>query len=217
MKTKVYKSASIIPNSGYGLFAKKPIKKGEIIVEFKGKLKYDSDETDNRSTIYFKDGRRLECYPDCLASFSNDPIDFNGNRRKLVKSLKSDKPFYKIHPKAKVNSSIKINDKIHRAFLQATDDIKQYDEIFTHYYFDYWFMQEFTEIGFLEEEEIEKNGFPSNIYIYRGFKKYIDEFYPGNLGLSIDKLNNEIIIKLKDNNSIIAPMKNLDKYNITKI
>ncbi len=45
MKTKVYKSASIIPNSGYGLFAKKPIKKGEIIVEFKGKLKYDSDET----------------------------------------------------------------------------------------------------------------------------------------------------------------------------
>jgi len=78
-------------------------------------------------------------------------------------------------------------------------------------------MEEFTEIGFLEEEEIEKNGFPSNIYIYKGFKKYIDEFYPGNLGLSIDELNNEIIIKLKDNKSIIAPMKNLNKFNITKI
>ena len=47
-------------------------------------------------------------------------------------------------------------DKMHRAFLEATDDIKQHEEIFTHYYFEYWFMQEFTEVGFLQEEEIEK-------------------------------------------------------------
>lgn len=33
-KVKVYKDVSSIPNSGYGLFAKEPIKKGSIIVEF---------------------------------------------------------------------------------------------------------------------------------------------------------------------------------------
>ena len=215
-KVKVYKDVSSIPNSGYGLFAKEPIKKGSIIVEFKGVLKDEFEKTNSRSTIRFNDGKNLDCYPNCLASFSNDAIDFTFQRRKLLKSLNSNKPFYRIHPKAKLNASIKLNNKLHRAFLQADKDIKQNEEIFNHYYFDYWFMQEFKEVGFLVEEEIEKNGFPTNIYSYKGFKKYIDEFYPGNLGLVIDNVNNELIIKLDNNAGVNVTMKHLKDFNIIK-
>ena len=123
-------------------------------------------------------------------------IDFTFQRRKLLKSLNSNKPFYRIHPKAKLNASIKLNNKLHRAFLQADKDIKQNEEIFNHYYFDYWFMQEFKE--------------------YKGFKKYIDEFYPGNLDLVIDNVNNELIIKLGDDAGVTVTMKHLKDFNIIK-
>lgn len=51
---------------------------------------------------------------------------------------------------------------------------------------------------------------------YKGFKKYIDEFYPGNLDLVIDNVNNELIIKLGDDAGVTVTMKHLKDFNIIK-
>lgn len=166
-------------SSGKGLFAYTEIKKGSIIAEFKGKLKKTSDRAaSSRSNIYFHDESFLECPSTDLASFANDAIDFNNHRRQLMKALNSDEPFYKKHPGALVNAFIKINNDLHRAFLIAEDDISINQEIFCHYGFTYWFRQEISRVGFLQEDEIDQNGFPGKIFEYPAFISYVKEFYP---------------------------------------
>lgn len=176
---KTYIETSIIANAGKGLYARVKINKGSIIEEYKGRLRRpDERPTSNRSNIYFNDEHYLECYDNDLASYANDPVELPQRRRKLIESLNSDKPFYSKHPKAVINAEIKINDKLHRAFLMATEDIEPDEEIFSHYGFTYWFKKEITTMGFEQEAEIEENGFPERLFEYPAFLQYVKLMYP---------------------------------------
>jgi len=196
---KVYVDKSTIPKIGQGLFALKNIKKNSMIVEFKGVLhKSKGNIKTSRSNVYFYDGYVLECFPDDYASYANDAINFTGRKRKLMKTLKSSKPFYKKHKKAIVNAEIRTNDKTHRAFLFATTDIKKNEEIFCHYGFMYWFNEE-KRRGFLQEDEIDKYGFPVKIFKYPAFISYVKLFFPDYESHEIESFifGYDFIIKLK--------------------
>ena len=211
---KVYSKDSTIPAFGKGLFAQTNITKGSIIVEFKGKLRHpDEQTTSSRSNIYFNDEYVLECPQNDLASFANDAINFTGTRRKLMKSLHSDQPFYTKHPNTKINATIKINDNLHRAFLIATENISANEEIFCHYGFIYWFKQEITISGFIEEDEIEENGFPEKIFEYPAFLSYIKHFYPDYVSHEIKPFRDtfDFIIHLSDGQCVIVNMENFSK------
>jgi len=169
---------STIPNSGKGLFASVPITKMSIISEFKGTIRASNEDVvSNRSLIRFGDNHYLECKSNDLASFTNDPIMVPTVRRKLLETLESAEPFYRMHPMACNNAYIKLNEKSHRAFLVAVQDIPKDAEIFCHYGFSYWFMTEFCK-GFLYEERLDINGFPTQLYNYPAFKLYVSTFYP---------------------------------------
>lgn len=206
---KVYAKESTIQSFGKGLFALKDIKKESIIVEFNGKIRNSNcDIVDNRSCLHFSDDTILECGANDLASFANDGIDMNVTPRKLIESLKLEQPFYKKYTNATINASIKINHNLHRAFLIAETDIKKDEEIFCHYSFGYWFGKEMTTIGFLYEDEIEKNGFPNDIFNYPAFKCYIDEFYPSNTHFDVKKYKDsfDVIVHFKDGKTLLMPM-----------
>lgn len=188
---------STISNIGDGLFSNIDIKKGSIIIEFKGKLKKQGCAS-KRSNILFNDGFFLECPVTDLASYANDAINFTGIRRKLVEALCSREPFYTKHSGINVNAEIKLNDKLHRAFLIATRDISVNSEIFCHYGFMYWFQQELA-LGFLQENEIEENGFPEKIFEYPAFTSYIKHFYPEYISHAVEAYDNcfDIILSMK--------------------
>jgi hypothetical protein len=222
--SKVYTKDSIIPGIGKGLFASVNIKKGSIIVEFKGKLRKPNEKlNDSRSNIYFHDEYVLECPTNDLASFANDAINFTRSRRKLMETLTSNEPFYKKHLNAKVNADIKINNNLHRAFLIAINDINVNEEIFTHYGFMYWFKQEISEVGFLQEDEIEENGFPEKIFEYPAFLSYIKDFFPNYESHEIKPYRDayDFIIKMKDGNYYVLMIENfanqIQKVPINKV
>jgi hypothetical protein len=187
----VYEKASNIPSLGKGLFANKDIPRDKLFVEFQGKLYKPNEknrEFNPRSTVMFSDGYSLSCYKDDLASFANDCIQFPPTtRRKLVESLKLEEPFYKRHPNSQKNCDIYLDEINHRAYLKASMEIKKDEECWTHYAFDYWFKHEAATVGFAEEEEIEKNGFPKKFFEFPAFKLYISEFYPDSTGYKITK------------------------------
>lgn len=115
---------STIPDSGKGLFTKKEIKKGERIVEYKGKITAwkDVNHDDGRNGyIYYItrnhviDARR---YLKSLARYANDA---SGTQR--VKGI--------------VNNAEYINDG-KRAYIEATKNIPAGAEIFVKYGKEYW-------------------------------------------------------------------------------
>ena len=183
---RTYSKQSSVPEIGYGLFASEDIRAGERFVEFRGDLISPGSgvKTNDRSTILFGDGMMLSCPDDDLASFANDCIDMPKAPRKLLKPLKSNAPFYRKYPNAQLNCQIVLDDTNHRAYLEASCDIKKDEECWTHYGFLYWFGKE-AVTGFLPEREIMKNGFPERIFAYAGFRAYIKEFYPDSTGIRI--------------------------------
>lgn len=207
----VYAAKSTIPNAGNGLFAKSNIKFDSKFVEFTGVILSNKEEsTDSRSNIHFWDNTILQCYPTDLASNCNDCICFPTLRRKLVKSLKSNKPFYKKHLMASVNARIEIDNDNHRAYLRAIRDIKIGEEIFCHYGFNYWFINELQNLGFAFEEEIEKNGYPVKIFEYPAFVRYLKEFYPDLIKFEIKPSKDfyDVILTLKDNRTMVVALEN---------
>lgn len=215
---KTYIKESIIPNIGKGLFARIPIKKNSIIAEFKGIIKDSSESiTNKRSTVLFTDGYKLDCYKDDIASFSNDPIKYPSNKRKLIEALNSAEPFYQLYEKTRVNASIKTNDELHRAFLIAADDIEENEEIFCHYCFNYWFNQEVNR-GFLDDEEIGRNGFPEQIYGYPSFESYLKLVYPKYIHFTVtpEICGDIVTIRFSDGTSIMMRMTNYRKFNLFK-
>jgi len=69
---------------------------------------------------------------------------------------------------------------------------------------------------FYKKKKLKKMDFHL-MYIYIKASRNISMNFILKLCLIIDKLHNEIIIKLKDNKNIIAAITNLDKFTITKI
>jgi len=195
---KVYEAESIIPNIGKGLFAARDIAKDEVIAEYLGELlQPDQELRSERSNIYFKDGTVLCCHDNDLASFANDCINSPTQPRKLIGSLRKHKPFYERYNKADLNAEIHLEESQHKAFLYAREDIKKDQEIFCHYGFSYWFNYEATNIGFELEKEIERNGFPDDLFKYAGFHAYLKDFYPQSKGMEYKENENGFIIMVK--------------------
>lgn len=176
----------------YGLFAKHDIKKDSLIVEFKGRHMAQSDVPNNQSeaSINFNDGTCLVLHKNDLASFCKDCIMFPTHRRKLMKALKSSKPFYKIAPHTTHNARLILSERArscveqrnkkytNRAFLKASCDIAKDQEICTHYGISYYFYKECNTIGFIQEGSIAKNGFPESLHTFPAMKSYFKLFYP---------------------------------------
>ena len=211
---KAYVKESTVPGIGKGLFAIKDIKKDSIIAEFKGRLRKPGDVIKStRSNIYFEDEYILECPDNDLASYANDAINFPKERRQLLKTLNKAEPLYKKHPTARVNAGIKINNNLHRVFLVADEDIAVNEEIFCHYGFKYWFAQEITKLGFMEEDEIEQNGFPEKIFDYPAFHAYIKEFYPKTTGIMAIPFRDfyDVVVQFEGGERVTMPMVNYAK------
>jgi len=201
---KVYEGQSIIPNIGKGLFAARDIDRDDIIVEYLGELlKADQKPRNDRSNVYFNDGTILCCHDNDLASFANDCINAPTIPRKLMSSLKKYKPFYEIYPGANLNAEIHLEEKGHRAFLYARQDIKKDEEIFCHYGFAYWFNYEAINIGFESEKEIEKKGFPDDLFKYAAFHAYVKDFYPNSKGFEYRESPEGFVIIVKFENDKI--------------
>ncbi|BCS82791.1 SET domain protein [Cotonvirus japonicus] len=216
---KVYAKTSTIPEIGLGLFAKKLIKTGSIISEYRGQLRNTfTDIENNRSVIYFNDDTFLECFDNDLASYANDAINFTGKRRKIMDDLRSNHPFYAKHENATVNSTIKVNTKLHRAWLLALNDIQPDQEIFCHYGFSYWFGTEISKLGFSQEQEIDEKGFPDKIFQFPAFVAYLNEFYPDHTNCLVKPYydDHELVIEFgsdgkKCDNYIVMILKNYSK------
>jgi hypothetical protein len=221
-KSRAYVKESSIPTYGKGLFASDDIKKGLIIAEFRGKLREpDEKHSQNRSNIFFNDNKILDCFPDDIASYANDAVNFTKKRRKIMESLKANEPFYAKHKKTKVNAAIKLYENVHRAVLIAECDIKKNEEIFCHYGFMYWFKTEALTVGFEEEKEFEESGIViKNIFKYPAFMKYIHEFYDSVLKVEFRPYNDEItdvIIHHKTGGFSLFPIENVITFGRRRI
>jgi len=202
---------------GNGLFASRKIKKGTTIAEYEGKLikSYLEDAHEqSKSNILFDDGTALICYQNNMASYANDPINFDFNtRRKLMKNLMSDKPFYTVHNKAVSNGYIKLNIARHRAFIIAMCDINKDEEIFCHYGFNYWFTLEGIKKGFLDEKIMEEGNFSANLLDYSGYISYLKLFYPDYTKVEVVESNKEkyILVHFNDDVNIQFPYIDIKK------
>jgi SET domain-containing protein len=114
---------STIPNSGKGLFAKKPIAKGSYITEYLGKISTwkDADHDDgNNPYIYYINRKHVidAKGSKALAHYANDASGF-----KKIKGLTT-------------NSEYVVEGT--RVFIVAKRDIAKGEEIFVGYGKDYW-------------------------------------------------------------------------------
>lgn len=212
---KVYEGLSIIPNVGKGLFAARDIAKDEVVAEYLGELlPPDQNPKNERSNLYFKDGYTLCCYDNDLASYANDCIEAPKETRKLFSSLRKYEPFYKKYPKASINAEIHIEEDSHRAFLYARENIKKDEEIFCHYGFSYWFNYEALNFGFEMEKEIQRNGFPDDLFKYVAFHSYVKEFYPQSKTVESTETENGFVvaIKFEDDKGMILNMPKFSKF-----
>jgi hypothetical protein len=218
-KPKAYVKKSTISGLGKGLFAAQKIKKGEIIAKFEGKLIRPDDIVPNGANgVHFNDGYVLACFKDDLASYAKDCISIQKRQRELVKALESNEPFYKKHEKAKLNAEIKLNEmrNTHIAYLASNQNIDKDEEIFIHYGFPYWFLQEASQKGFMCEKIVEEKGMPLNYYDYPGFSSYIKEFYPESTDYNVkqEKYNPDKMIctiNCKNGEFIGIPLPNFSK------
>lgn len=115
---------SQIPKSGKGLFAKKFIPKGAVIVEYKGEIttwkKVDFDEGRNGYIYYVKKKHVIDASKNTeyLARYANDA---KGLKRK--KGLKNNAAYI---------------EKGKKVFIQAKKDIEPGEEILVGYGKEYW-------------------------------------------------------------------------------
>jgi uncharacterized protein len=124
LEKQLYVKKSTIPNSGKGLFTKKFIPKGTIIVEYKGRRSTWNEVKDedgkNGYIFYINRNNVIDGLPDkkALARYANDARGlvkikgFNNNADYIVKGVK--------------------------AFIESKKDIPARSEIFVDYGKDYW-------------------------------------------------------------------------------
>lgn len=65
----------------------------------------------------------------------------------------------------------------------------------------------------MQEDEIDKNGFPERIFEYPAFIEYIKEFYPNITKIEAKPYNDfyDVIVYFSDGQHIIMPMTNYAK------
>jgi len=62
--------------------------------------------------------------------------------------------------------------------------------------------------GFLHEDEIRRNGYPSKIHEYPAFVNWIKEFYPGISYYTVTPYGNfyDLFMTYPDNNKVLIPL-----------
>ena len=124
LEKQLYVKKSSIPDSGKGLFTKKPISKGTRIVEYKGKRstwkEVKDEDGKNGYIFYINRNNVIDGLPDkkALARYANDA-------RGLVRI------------KGLLNNSEYVVDGL-KAYIEANKDIPAGAEIFVDYGKDYW-------------------------------------------------------------------------------
>jgi SET domain-containing protein len=119
----LYVDESLIPNTGKGLFTRKQIEKGELVIEYTGeKTTWDAVRHDSMNVyIYFINEDHVinaKNFPDAIARYANDAYGLI-----RVKGMNNNCRF--------VNTDGKI-------FIKATRQIKANSEILVNYGKSYW-------------------------------------------------------------------------------
>ncbi|AGF85723.1 hypothetical protein QJ854_gp059 [Moumouvirus goulette] len=83
-------------------------------------------------------------------------------------------------------------------------------EIFCHYGFSYWYDLEIRKIGFLQEDKMNEIGFPTEIFRYKAFGKYIEEFYPDCNDIEVKSFGKDfyVVLHFGPDQHIIIVLKN---------
>jgi len=140
---------SRIANAGKGLFTTSPIRKGDIIVEYKGDnltweqcLKRYGENIHKACYLYYISPKNCIDSQYCLDELARYANDANGFQ--IVKGLKNNAEFANIKKKP---------------FLKATRNIKANEEILCDYSGDYWaIMKEQMEHPALKKEKAKTKG-----------------------------------------------------------
>lgn len=125
LEKQLFVKKSTIPNSGKGLFTKKPIPKGTRIVEYKGKKTtwkdVDHDDGKNGYIYFINRNHVIDAYRTvkALGRYAND-----ANGLSKVKGIS--------------NNSQYINDDDYRVYIEAVKDIPAGGEILVKYGKEYW-------------------------------------------------------------------------------
>lgn len=222
-KNNVYVKESMIPGIGKGLFAKREIKRGEVIAYFTGTVKRLTDHAkDQRSNIFLGNGLVLECDSDNEATFCNDLILFPREKRELASLIESDEPIYTKLPGSQISAELtteQLPDGKY-VFLKAVNDIEPDSEIFCHYGFGFWFVSEIKR-GFLVNREKEAYEPLKNIHRLPSFMSYVSEFYPGYTRMETkfepERIATSVKITFADGRDFVMPMENYYEKYLTMI
>lgn len=126
MEDHLHIKPSLLPNAGKGLFTNRDIKKGELIVEYKGEIIswkecVERAQNDMYGYMFFINNKHcIDAYltPEALARYANDAKGLS-----RIKGISN-------------NAVYAIKDN--KAWIQATKNIKAGSEIFVSYGTDYW-------------------------------------------------------------------------------
>lgn len=120
----LYLKKSKLPDAGLGLFTRKEIKKGDCIVEYKGKLENwkDVKHTDGYNGYLYKLNSRYAInalnYKKTFGRYANDALGFS-----RVKGLRNNSEY---------------DDTGLKCYIYASRNIKRGEEILVEYGSDYW-------------------------------------------------------------------------------
>jgi SET domain-containing protein len=124
MEKNVYAKKSKLPDAGLGLFAKKNFKKGDKIVEYKG---------------------RIQTWKEAVKENWENPYLFWINAKTVINPIKSNTAMAHYANDARGPGKVKglrnnaeYQTEGNRCFIFATRDIKRYEEIFVDYGDEYW-------------------------------------------------------------------------------
>ena len=134
LEKQLYLKKSHLPGAGKGLFTKKDIPKGTVIVEYKGRITTWEDikhEDGKNGYLYYVNSKHVINAKPYVKTFGRYANDAKGRVR--VKGLRNNSEYI---------------EKNKRCFIRATKNIHAGDEIFVGYGKEYWdMMKELSSTG----------------------------------------------------------------------
>ncbi|CAD8083904.1 unnamed protein product [Paramecium primaurelia] len=134
---QLFTKPSTIPNSGLGVFAKNDLTKGQILVEYRGKIinaKYSWAQCFMLEDRMLQINEKYSVIGRSLSSRFNDIVRFGLLTPMEEQSLNFG--VFPIHEHLKHNVELSI--KHDKAFLVASKNVKAGEELFFDYSFSYW-------------------------------------------------------------------------------
>lgn len=126
LEKQLYLKKSLLPGAGKGLFTKKEIPKGTVIVEYKGRVTtWDAikHEDGKNAYLYYINSKRVinaKPFPKTFARYANDAMG-----RVRVKGIRNNAEYI---------------EKNKKCYIRSTRKIREGEEIFVSYGREYWQM-----------------------------------------------------------------------------